>query len=141
MFTQQTLLTEKVESTIAQYFAASRGNNKPVEMAACFAEDCTSQDPADSPMLKGRAEVQQFFETIVALFASVELREEFVSIRANEAAVKWKGFGIGKNGCEVTFEGIDLIEVNKDGKIQTLRAYWDPAPTLAKLQHANLSND
>lgn len=103
-------------------------------MAACFAQPCLLQDPAEAPPLKSCAEVRQFFQSIVDLFASVELTEEFISINGQEAAVKWTGHGIGKNGCVVTFEGIDLFEINADGKIRSLRGYWDSAPVLLKLQ-------
>jgi steroid delta-isomerase len=132
------LSTEKVHTAIAQYFAAMRGDNKVEEIVACFAADCISQDPVDAPMLKGQAEVRQFFETILALFATIELTEEFVSVHGNEAAVKWKGQGMGKNGCEVIFEGIDWFEVNAEGKIQVIRGYWNPAAMLAKLQSAEV---
>jgi steroid delta-isomerase len=62
------------------------------------------------------------------------LSEDFVSILGNQAAVKWTGQGIGKNGRAVTFEGIDLFEFNTDSKIQTVHGYWDPAAMMQKLQ-------
>jgi steroid Delta-isomerase len=106
-----------METVIQRYFAASRGNNKVEEMAACFAEDCVIQDPVESPPMRGQTELRQFLQTIVNLFATVELTEEF-----------------GKNGREVTFEGIDVFEQNAAGKIQSLRGYWNPAAMLATLQ-------
>jgi len=39
----------------------------------------------------------------------------------------------GKGGA-VSFEGIDVMMVDDDGKTQTLRAYWDSAPVVAVLQ-------
>lgn len=126
--------TETIYSVIQQYFAASRSDDKAREMAACFAEDCTCQDPVEAPALTSRDEVHQFFQSIVDLFASVELTEDFISINGQEAAVKWTGCGVGKNGCKVMFEGIDLFEVNSDGKIQSLRAYWNPSTMLTQLQ-------
>ena len=122
-----------MQSMIQQYFAASRGNNKAEEMAACFTADSISYDPAEGPGLEGKAALQQFFATIVDLFETIGLQEEFVSINGNQAAVKWTGHGVGKNGIEVTFEGIDLFEFNLDGKIQSMRAYWDSAAMLTKL--------
>lgn len=134
MSTQQlTIFSDTIQSVIQQYFAASRGNNKVEEMVACFAEDCISQDPVDAPALNGPAEVRQFLQAIVDLFVTLELTEEFVSIHGQEAVVKWSGCGIGKNGCEVTFEGIDLFEFNANGKIQSVKGYWNPGAILAKL--------
>ena len=51
----------------------------------------------------------------------------------NGAAVKWTGHGTSTSGREVNFEGIDIFEVNDDGKIQTVRAYWNPAEMIAQL--------
>lgn len=134
MTTQQlTISTETIQSTIQHYFAASRGNNKVDDMVACFAETCIAQDPVDGPILNGQAEVRHFFQTIVDLFATMELTEEFISINGQEAAVKWSGYGIGKNGSEVSFEGIDFFEFNANGKIQLVKAYWNPTAMLTKL--------
>jgi steroid Delta-isomerase len=134
MTTQKlTISTDTIQSLVQQYFAASRGNNKVEEMVACCAEDCVSQDPVDGPALNGHAEVRQFFQTIVDLFTTLELTEEFISIHGQSAAVKWSGQGIGKNGYEVTFEGIDLLEFNANGKIQSIKGYWNPAAMLAAL--------
>jgi len=44
------------------------------------------------------------------------------------------GRGTGKNGRQVIFEGIDVFEINQDGKIQTMWGCWDPAAMMAQLQ-------
>ena len=99
-----------------------------------FAEDAVSQDPVGAPPLSGQAARRQFFEGIAGAFEKVRLFEDQVFINGNEAAVKWTGRGTGKNGREVTFEGIDIFEINDAGKIQTLRGYWNPAAMMSELQ-------
>jgi steroid delta-isomerase len=42
--------------------------------------------------------------------------------------------GISKTDKSVTFEGITVFEINNFGKIQTTRAYWNPALMLAQLR-------
>jgi hypothetical protein len=42
----------------------------------------------------------------------------------------WEGIGKGKNGQGVTFYVIDVIRINKTGKIQSVYAFWDPTPIL-----------
>ncbi len=79
--------------------------------------------------------MRQYFQQITSEFERVGLSEDFVSIAENQAAVKWTGHGVGKNGREVTFEGIDLFEMSDDGKIQTMWAYWDPTTVIAGLQN------
>ncbi|HEY9635812.1 MAG TPA: hypothetical protein V6D14_20570 [Coleofasciculaceae cyanobacterium] len=48
--------------------------------------------------------------------------------------MKWTIRGISKNGKSVMFEGITVFEVNDAGKIQTTRAYWNPATIIAQLR-------
>lgn len=105
-------------------------------MVACFAEDSVNYDPADGPALVGHDALRQYFTTIAQLFTTVGLTAEFTSINGNQAAVKWLGEGIGHNGQAVRFEGIDLFELNAAGKIQSLRAYWNPAALLTSLEGA-----
>ena len=57
-----------------------------------------------------------------------------VFVAGDGAAFSWTVQLTTKHGRSVTFEGIDVIQVNDQGKIQTLHAYWDPAPVLAVLQ-------
>lgn len=129
------LSTETIQAAIAGYFAASRSTeNKEEQMVSFFAEDTVSYDPVGGPALEGHAGLLQYFQAVASLFEQVGLTEEFVTIADKEAAVKWKGRGVGKNGCEVTFEGIDMFEFNDAGKIQSMRAYWNPAATIAELQ-------
>ncbi|QYO65143.1 nuclear transport factor 2 family protein [Leptolyngbya sp. 7M] len=129
-----TLSAELIHSVVQQYFAASRSSNQAEAMVACFAVDSVTYDPAERPGLRGHQELQQFFQGVLSLFETVGLQADFISINGNEAAVKWTGYGVGRNGKSVTFEGIDLFQFNSAGKIQTMRAYWDPAAMLAKLQ-------
>ncbi len=127
------MATEDVGKAVAEYFAALRAMDVD-RWAAAFAEDAVSYDPVDGPPIRGRAELRQFLKSITAAFDKVGLTEDQVFINGNEAAVKWTGRGRGKNGRDVRFEGIDIIEVNDKGLIQTVRAYWNPAIVMAQLQ-------
>ncbi|MFM7425623.1 MAG: nuclear transport factor 2 family protein [Elainella sp.] len=124
----------RIEATIQRYFAAT-GSASPVEgMVACFAPDATSQDPVTGPVLTGHGELSQGLQALVSLFDHVELTADFVAITGEAAAVKWSGRGVGHNGREVAFAGIDLFEFNPGGQIQRLRGYWNPEPLIALLQ-------
>ena len=125
--------TERIDKAVADYFAATRRMDASAWVET-FAVDATSHDPVGAPPMNGHAALRQFFDGICGAFERVGLTEDHVFTSGNEAAVKWTGRGTGKNGREVTFEGIDVFEINDAGKIQTLRAYWDPAAMLARLQ-------
>lgn len=124
---------ETIQKVVADYFAALRAMDADAWVAT-FAENGMTHDPVGTPPHQGHAAIRQFFLGIAGAFERVGLTEDQVFIAGNEAAVKWTGRGVGKNGRQVTFEGIDLIEVNEAGKIQTVRAYWNLAAMLAQLQ-------
>ncbi|MFH7028821.1 MAG: nuclear transport factor 2 family protein [Heteroscytonema crispum UTEX LB 1556] len=123
---------EVIQKVVADYFAATRSMDIEAWLGT-FAEDAVSYEP-DSLPLKGHADLSQFFQNIAGAFEKVGLTEENVFIADNQAAVKWVGRGIGKNGREVIFEGIDVFQMNEAGKIQTIWAYWNPSAMMAQLQ-------
>ena len=122
--------TNHTQKAVADYFAAIRAMDVN-QWLSTFAEDAVTNDPVGSPPLNGHAALRQFFEGIAGAFEKIGLFEDQVFINGNEAAVKWTGRGTGKNGREVTFEGIDVFEVNDEGKIKTVRGYWNPAAMMA----------
>lgn len=124
---------EVIEKTVRDYFAAIRAMDADAWVAT-FAEDAISHDPVGSPPMRGHAELRRFFEGIASAFNKVGLTENHVFVCGDGAAVKWTGRGVGKNGREVTFEGIDVFQVNVQGKIQTVWAYWDLAALMTQLQ-------
>ncbi|HZT78683.1 MAG TPA: nuclear transport factor 2 family protein [Gemmataceae bacterium] len=121
-----------IRKTVAAYFAATRAMD-PEAWLATFAEDAVSYDPVGGVPIEGHRGLRQFYETITLAFDKVGITEGTVFVAGNQAAAQWKGHGLGKNGREVTFEGIDVFEINDRGKIQRLWGYWDPAPLMEEL--------
>ena len=123
---------EKISRAVRAYFLAIRAMDAEA-FANTFAEDGTTYDPVGSPAISGREAIREFLTSICKNFKNVGLTEESVFVAGNGAAVKWIGNGTSASGKEVKFEGIDFFEVNEDGKIQTVRAYWNPAEMIAQL--------
>ena len=123
---------ERISRTVRGYFLAMRAMD-PDAFANSFAEDGTTYDPVGTPAVTGRDGLREFFQSICKNFKTVGLTEDHVFVAGNGAAVKWTGKGTSNSGREVRFEGIDVIEVNEDGKIQTVHAYWNPAEMIAQL--------
>ena len=121
-----------IKQVVAAYFAATRAMDLEAWLAN-FAEDAVSYDPVGAPPTQGHRGLRQFWEMIGGAFETFGLTEENIFVAGNGAAVKWRGAGVGKNGRAVTFEGIDVFEVNGQGKIQKMYGYWDPAPVMAEL--------
>jgi steroid delta-isomerase len=123
---------DKVSRAVRGYFLAIRAMDAEA-FANSFAENGTTCDPMGAPPISGRSALREFFESICKNFKSVALTEESVFVAGNGAAVKWIGQGTSINGKDVRFEGIDVLEINDEGKIQNLWAYWNPAEMIAQL--------
>ena len=123
---------EVIAKVVKAYFAAIRDMNQNAWVNT-FAEDAISYDPVGAPPIEGHQKLGEFFQSITAAFKEVGLTEDDVFIAANQAAVKWTGTGISKQGNKVRFAGIDVLTVNEAGKIQTLHGYWNPAEMTAQL--------
>ena len=123
---------EVISRAVKAYFAALRAMDQQAWVNT-FAEDAISYDPVGAPPIVGHQKLGEFFQTITAAFKEVGLTEDHVFVAGSGAAVKWTGRGTSKQGKKVHFEGIDVLEVNEAGKIQTLYAYWNPAEMVAQL--------
>jgi steroid Delta-isomerase len=118
---------------VVDEYAAAINHLDTDAYVATFAGDAIAYEPVGAPPYQGSAGIRQFFESTGGLFANLNIQWTFVQIVGNEVAIKWTADGVGKNGRSVTFEGIDLWTLNDVGKIQSLRAYWNPEPVVAQL--------
>jgi steroid Delta-isomerase len=123
---------DRVSRAVRAYFLAIRAMDGEA-FANTFAEDGTTQDPMGAPPITGRDGIREFLQSICKNFKSVSLEEESIFVAGNGAAVKWTGKGTSSSGREVNFEGIDVFEINAEGKIQNVWAYWNPAEMIAQL--------
>lgn len=123
---------DRVSRAVRAYFLAIRAMDVEA-FANTFAEDGTTCDPFGAPPITGREGIRDFFQSICKNFKSVSLEEDSIFVAGNGAAVKWSGKGTSNGGKEVRFEGIDVFEVNADGKIQNVWAYWNPGEMIAQL--------
>jgi len=123
---------DKISRAVRTYFLAIRAMDADA-FANAFAEDGMTFNPVGSPAITGRNALREFFQSICDNFKSIALDEDFIFVAGNGAAVKWTGRGTSTNDREVKFEGIDVFDINEDGKIQTVRAYWNPAEMLTQL--------
>jgi steroid delta-isomerase len=121
-----------IRKVVAEHFAAIRAMD-PEAWISSFAEDAISHDPVGAVPIEGHKGLRQFYEQIRMAFEKVGITEDEVFVAGNQAAAKWLGQGVGLNGAEVTFKGIDVFEINEAGKIQTLWSYWDPEGLMREL--------
>lgn len=127
------MTSENVPAVVVRYFNAI-GKMDPDAWVACFAEQGTSYEPGSPTPLQGHATLRQFLAGVLGAFEKITMTEDHVFQSGNRVAVKFTGRGTGKNRRHVTFEGIDVFEINQEGKIQTMWGYWNPAAMMADLQ-------
>ncbi|HEY7786355.1 MAG TPA: nuclear transport factor 2 family protein [Pyrinomonadaceae bacterium] len=124
--------TEVIVRAVRSYFAALRAMDREAWVNT-FAADAVSHDPVGAPPIVGHQKLGDFFSSITSAFKEVGLTEQDIFIAGDGAAVLWKGKGTSRQGKPVRFSGIDVFEINEEGKIQTVRAYWNPGEMTAQL--------
>ena len=125
-------MSTRAEQTVAEYFASIRAMD--VERClALFAPGAEQQDPVGAPANTGKEAIHAFFTQIFAGFQEVTVTEDSVFPGGNSVAVKWTGRGVVQNGNTVDFEGIDVIDINDEGKIIRSRSFWDVDQVMAAL--------
>ncbi len=124
---------EQIEKTVTDYFAAVRSMDAEA-FVAVFAADAVSHDPVGAPPVNGYDGLRKFFHGIESTFSQLIMTETAVYINKNEAAVHWQAEGTSKDSKITHFSGIDIFTFNDEGKISSLRAYWDPRAMMAQLK-------
>ena len=123
---------QTTQQCIKDYFSAL--SNKDCDAwLATFANDGANHDPVGTPSNTGHAALRQYFLTVSASFASVEIAADEFLLQGNRAAVTWSAQAVGHNDRIVKFSGIDIFEMNAAGTIQFLWGFWDPAAMFAEL--------
>jgi steroid delta-isomerase len=124
---------QQLPQAVQDYFAAVKAMDAAA-FAAIFAEDGVLEDPVGTPPNTSQAAIQQFFTGITAAFSAVELVPDDIYLAGPSMAIKWTGHATAKNGKQATFAGIDVIDLDAAGKIQCVRAFWDPGTLMAQIQ-------
>jgi len=116
---------EYIRKFVAQYFEATRSNDAQ-KWASRFADNAIVEDPVGTTKINNSKQILEFGQAFMSGFKTVGLYEEFVHVVGNEAAARWTGKGLTKEGKQVRFEGINIFEFNSDGQIVNLKGYWNP---------------
>ena len=120
-----TINPSSVRKFVAQYFEATRSNDARL-WASCFAENAVVEDPVGTKPVNNSTEILEVGKAFMSGFETVGLNEEFVHVIGNEAAARWTGRGLTKEGKQVRFEGINIFKFDDGGQITDLKGYWSP---------------
>jgi len=85
-----------------------------------YAEDATMEDPVGTPTRHGIEEIIEFYKAGFAMGMKLKLTGK---LRCAGNSVAFSFDGVMKS---MTVSPIDVFDLNADGKVQHMRAYWGP---------------
>ena len=104
------------------------------QVVSRFAADATVEDPVGTPPMQGTQAITNHLNSFPVLFEQVRLYSLDVRVCGQEAAVKWRYRFKTKTGHTFFLEGFGMSRFNEEGKIQTLKEFFDLEYFLAELQ-------
>ncbi len=115
-----------IRATVAAYCAAFTAGDRDAYTGA-FTPDAWIEDPVGTPRLEGHDAIGGFFDQSRSLAETIELRQTGpVRVAAGECAFPMQARpNIG--GATFVVDIIDVMTFDDDGRITTMRAFWDPA--------------
>jgi steroid delta-isomerase len=102
--------------------------------ANLFAPDGTIEDPVGAPPVQGTQAIIAYLETFPTILDEIRIQSFDVTVCGQEAAIKWRLRFKTKSGNVFFVDGIGILKVNENGKVQSDREYFDQAYFLSQLQ-------
>src|SRR5216110_270423 len=114
---------EQVKAVAEAYVAASNANDKQTVLSL-FAPDAVWFDPVGQDPHVGVDGIGAFYDESRALADRIEMKLVDVIACGTEAAMVLEIHAtIGES--EMIMDCVETVEVNDDGKISGMKAYWD----------------
>jgi steroid delta-isomerase len=127
------LTPEPIEAAVEEYFA-SIGSLDVQRFVNNFAPDGVLEDPVGTPPIQGTQAIGAFFGAIIAPFSEIKPYVQEVIVCGQEAAVNWKLKLKTTTGKVIIIDGMGVFRFDQQGKLQSVREFWDLAAFLAELQ-------
>ena len=92
-----------------------------------FAPDGTIEDSVGSTPIQGTQAILAYQQTFPTLLDEIRFQSVDITVGGQEAAVKWRIRLKTKTGNVFFLDGIGIVKVNDNGKIQSDRNFFDLA--------------
>ena len=92
-----------------------------------FAADGTIEDSVGVSLIQGTQAILAYQQSFPTLLDELRFQSVDITVGGQEAAVKWRIRLKTKTGNVFFLEGIGIVKVNEDGKIQSARNFFDLA--------------
>lgn len=102
--------------------------------AELFAADGTIEDPVGTTPIQGTQAIIAYLQTFPTILDEIRIQSFDVTVAGQEAALKWRLRFKTKTGNVFFVDGIGILQINAEGKVQKDREYFDLAYFQAQLQ-------
>ena len=125
------------------YSAVAKGDL--AELLTVYAEDAVIEDPVGKSMFDpegrghhGHEGISAFWEQAIAPIATFEfeINDSFANPGSNTCATIGRIRTSFLDGSHTTTDLIMVYVVNDDGRVSSMKAYWEPDRTMASFQQA-----
>lgn len=118
------MTTDSVSVAVHAYFRElSEGESDA--FVALFSADARIEDPVGMPALIGHEGAAKLHRNLRRAWSALRMTPTATYARDRSAAAHWTASGTSSRGNAVAFEGIDVFEVDAEGRITRLEGYWD----------------
>lgn len=113
-----------IRATVERYIAAFSANDREGWLD-CFAPDGTLEDPVGTEVRTGRRSIGEFFDGAQASADSITMELTGpIRVAGGEAAFPFR-ISPTIGGALMSMPVIDVMTFDDDGRITSMRAYWD----------------
>jgi ketosteroid isomerase-like protein len=102
--------------------------------ADMFAPDGTIEDPVGTIPVQGTQAIIAYLQTFPTILNEIRIQSFDVTVAGQEAAIKWRLRFKTKTGNVFFVDGIGVLTINAEGKVQKDREYFDLAYFQSQLQ-------
>lgn len=102
------------------------------EWLALFADDAVVEDPVGPSLFdptgkghRGKTAIGRFYDTIIAVGGTFDFTMQASYPCGDECANVWVGRMTGADGKVTETPMVTIYKVNSEGRIVSLRAFWD----------------
>ena len=96
------------------------------EIVGLFADDSQIGNVAmDNNNLQGKDGAREFWKSYCDTFGEIESTFKNKIVSDSRAALEWTSVGTSKNGSEINYEGVSILEFD-NGHIKRFFAYFNP---------------
>jgi len=127
------LTQDQIEAAIEEYFAAL-GALDAQRLANCFAPDGALEDPVGTPPIQGAQNIAAYIAERAALVSDIKPHIQEIVVCGQEAVVNWKLKLKTTTMKVIILDGMGVFKFNQQGKLQSVREFFDLAALLSQLQ-------